>query len=320
MERGDRRLQLVRPAPAPAQRRLQDRQALGDLVALPAAPVLLLERDQRAAGVDPGRAAGVMQQHQGEQALGLRLVGQQLHQQPAEADRLAAEIGAHQAVAFGAGIAFVEHQVDDAEHRLQPLGQELARRHLVRNPGVEDLALGAHQPLRRGRLRLEKGARDLPRRQAAERSQRQRHLRRLGDRRVAAGEHQAQAIVLDARRVVPVDASAFRLGRRHVGRLVGVERTGGAPAQQVDGTAPGHGREPGGRRRRQALRRPDLERLGEGVLHRVLGELEVADPPDQAREQARTLGAADAVDDRRQHGARAIDSVPAALHIISAAR
>ena len=53
---------------------------------------------------------------------------------------------------------------------------------------------------------------------------------------------------------------------------------------------------------RQALRRPDLQRLGERVLHRVLGQLEIPDAADQAGQQARPFGAADAVDDRRQHG------------------
>jgi hypothetical protein len=197
VERGDRRLQLVRPAATPAERRLQGRQALGDRVALPAPAVLLLERHERAGGIDPGGPPRIVQEHQGEQALRFRLLGQQLDQQPAEADRLAAEVGANQAIGLGARVALVEDQVDDAEHGREPLGQQLARRHLERDARIEDLALGAHQPLRRGRLGLEEGAGDLPGRQAAQRAQRQRHLRRLGDRRMAAGEDEAKPIVLD---------------------------------------------------------------------------------------------------------------------------
>ena len=116
MERGDRRLQLVRAATPPSQRRLQRRHALGDRVPLPAAAVLLLERHQRAGGIDPGRAPGVVQQHQGEQALCFRLLGHQLHQEPAEADRFRCRDRCAPGHRLGAGIALVEHQVDDAEH------------------------------------------------------------------------------------------------------------------------------------------------------------------------------------------------------------
>ena len=102
--------------------------------------------------------------------------------------------------------------------------------------GLLDLALGAYQALRRRRLGLQEGTRDLARAQAAERAQGECHLRRLRDGRMAAGEDQAQPIVVDAgmRRAVDRLLRIAGLGRGHVGRLVGIERAGGAAAQQVE--------------------------------------------------------------------------------------
>ena len=76
----------------------------------------------------------------------LRL-GQQLDQQPAQADRLARKIGPRQRLARRRGVAFVEHQIDHLQHRIQPLGQIGPRRHLVGNARVANLRLGAHDPL-----------------------------------------------------------------------------------------------------------------------------------------------------------------------------
>ena len=93
MQRGDRRLQLVRAAPPLLQRGVEHRQALADCAAVPARAVLLLEQHQRAVGADAGRAPRIVQQHQREQAARLGLVGHQRDQQPAEADRLGAQSG-----------------------------------------------------------------------------------------------------------------------------------------------------------------------------------------------------------------------------------
>ena len=62
------------------------------------------------------------------------------------------------------------------QHGVEPLGQSLALRHDVGDVGVADLVLGAHQPLREGRLRHQEGARDLGRAQPAQQAQRQRDL------------------------------------------------------------------------------------------------------------------------------------------------
>ncbi len=68
-------------------------------------------------------------------------------------------------------------------------------RHLVRNARVADLALGSEQPLAEGRLGDEQRVGDFRGRQPAEGAQGQRHLSLERQRRMAAGEDEAESIV-----------------------------------------------------------------------------------------------------------------------------
>ena len=74
--------------------------------------------------------------------------------------------------------------------------------HHVRDARVANLPLRPHQPLRHRRRRDEERARDLVGVEPAERAERQRDLRVERQRRVAAGEDQAKAIVRDLAGVV----------------------------------------------------------------------------------------------------------------------
>ena len=67
---------------------------------VPARAVLVLERHEVAGVVDARGAAGVVQQHEREQAERLGLVGHQLGERAGEADRLGAQALAHE---VGAG-------------------------------------------------------------------------------------------------------------------------------------------------------------------------------------------------------------------------
>ena len=80
MHGGDGSLQGVGPRSGRRERFLHPALSLGDGVAIPAGAILVLQEDQIALGVGAGQAPGVVQQHQGEQTVGLRLVGQQLYQ------------------------------------------------------------------------------------------------------------------------------------------------------------------------------------------------------------------------------------------------
>ena len=175
MHRRNRRLQAIRTRPALRQRAHDERNTLGDLLAVPAPPILLVQKDQFARGRAARRAPRFMQQHQREQAHRLGL-GQKFDQQPRQADRLPGEILPRQRFARRSGVALVEHQVDHAQHARQPLRQFLRRRHPIGNSGVAYLRLRAHDALRHGRRCGEERVRDLLGAESAHLAQRERHL------------------------------------------------------------------------------------------------------------------------------------------------
>ena len=74
-------------------------------------------------------------------------------------------------------IAFVEDEIDDAQHRIESLRQIGKGRDVVRNAGAFDFSLRPYDALcYRGSCR-EKGARDFFGRESADLAQRQGHLR-----------------------------------------------------------------------------------------------------------------------------------------------
>ena len=257
--------------------------------------------------VDARVAAGVVQQHQREQAQHLGVVGHQPAQQPAEADRLAAQLAAHQPVALAGRVALVEDQVDDAQHAAQAVGQLLVGGHAVGDVRVGDLALRAHEPLAHRRLGDEERARDLARRQAAQRAQRERHARRQIQRRMAAGEDQPQPVVDDRarlahRRDAPAESRRASSASRSARSASERSRRRRSIARRRAATvihAPGFAGHP--------VARPRRDRRLERVLHRILGELEVADMADQRGQHGRAL-----VAKRRATAAAAGSPIPAA--------
>ena len=109
-------------------------------------------------------------------------------------------------------------------------------------------------------------------------------------RRMAAGEDEPQPIVLDGL-AVPwsglVDDGIHLLGDI----LHRVEPR--ASAYAIDGLEATGRYQPRARIRRHAVARPLLERRAEGVVQRLLGEVEVAEQPDQRGEDAARFGAID---------------------------
>ena len=143
-----------------------------------------------------------------------------------------------------------------------------------------------------GRRRQER-RRDLLRGQAADLAQRERHLRVGRERRVAAGEDQAQPVVLDALRLEERRVLCARVVRVEVQRL-----EARLPAELVDGLEATRGHEPCARVRRHAVARPLLERRAEGLVQRLLGQGEIAEQADQGGEHGAGLGAIHRVDGR----------------------
>ena len=149
-------------------------------------------------------------------------------------------------------------------------------RHAIGDAGVADLALRPHEPLRHGGLGHEERPRDLGCRQAHERAQRERDLRLERERRVAAGEDEAQPVVADAALV----ALARGIGgqHRHLLELVGSRCR---PAHPVDCPVARRGREPSTGFARDAVALPPFQRQREGVLRALLGDVPVAGHPDE---------------------------------------
>ncbi len=109
---GDGGLDLERAGLVAAQAGAHEGVAFGDEHAVPPRAVLVGEADHRAVGGGAGRPPGFGEQHEGEQADRFGLVGHELDEHPPEADRLAREVDAGEAVAGGRGVPFGEDQVD----------------------------------------------------------------------------------------------------------------------------------------------------------------------------------------------------------------
>ena len=159
-------------------------------------------------------------------------------------------------------------------------------RHSERDPRVADLPLRADEPLRQRRLGEQEGAGDLGRLQAADEAKRERHLRVRGERRVAAGEDEAQPFVRDRALVhVLLGGRDLLEPRQQLGLALEVL----VAADAVDGAVAGRGDDPGTRVVRHAVARPALERDGERVLHCVLRAVEVAERARQVGERPAPL-------------------------------
>ena len=294
VHRGNRGLERVGTEPPRAERAGQPRRAFGNLIAVPAAAVLRVEQHELAGRRCPCRPTRLLQQHERQKSLGLG-VRQQVDQQSPEAKGFARErVVGHR----GAGrrrIALVEHEVDDVEHRVEPLRKLRSLGHLIRKARVANLRLGANDPLRDGGGAHEKGPRDFLGGEPAHFTQRERDAGIRRERGMAAREDQAQPIVLDRGRVFGrrmVDARLELRGQRD-------QRAIESPpsAQGVDGFEAARGHEPRHRIGRHALRGPLLDGRDERVVQRLLGQVEVPEEANEGGEHAPRVGAIDGLDE-----------------------
>ena len=147
---------------------------------VPAAALLLGQRDQLAAGPGAGGPPGLGEQHQGQQPGHLGVAGQAGPQPPGQPDGLAGQVGAGQVRAAAGRVALVEQQVEHVQHGPQPARPLVRRRQPERLAGRLEGGLGPADPLAHGRLRHQERGGDLPGGQAADRAQRERDGRRRG--------------------------------------------------------------------------------------------------------------------------------------------
>jgi hypothetical protein len=234
-----------------------------------------------------------VQQHQREQPDRFGF-GQQIHQQPSEADRFGGEVVAHQRRARRSRIAFVEHEIDHAQDGVEPVGQFRSLRYLIWNPCVADLGLGADDPLRERGRRRQEGSSDFFGREPAHFAQRQGHLGIGCERRMAAREDQSQPVIFNGFPIGPGIGIDDRDVRVDTCVLERVEP--GAPAQAVDRLEASRRDEPRTRVGGHAFARPLFERGSEGILQRLFRRVEIPEQAYERREDAPRLGHVQRVD------------------------
>jgi hypothetical protein len=281
VERADRRLQHVRTSAAKRHRAVERLLSPVDLLTVPERAVLLGEEHDLLAG-EASLPSRVVEQHQGQEPVNLRLVRHQLRERASQPDRLRREVTA-------AAVALVEDQIDHGQHRREPIGEQVGRGDAERDAGGLDLVLGADQPLRHRRLRDEEGAGDLLGGETAERSERESHLGLERERRMTAGEEQLQPLVGDLR-FLQLVLHRFRAIQQPV--LLG---QGSVAADPVDRPVARRGHQPGPRVLGRPVPRPALRRDRERFLSGLLGELEAPEEADQAGEDAAPLLSEDPV-------------------------
>ena len=246
-----------------------------------------------------------MQQHQRDQAGGLRVAGQQAVQQPAQPDRLVAQLRPYDVAAAGRRVPLVEHQVDHALHTGQPLGEGVGTGYREADPGLADLPLRAYQALGHRGFGQQEGARDLPGREPGHVPQRQRDPDLERQRRVAAGEDQPELVVLRVEHlVVRPDGLA---GPPHLRCLL--DRHLVAP-ELVEGLTPRGHRQPGAGLRGYPFLRPGSGGRRERLLCRILGALQVAESARQRGDDRRPLLPERAIECGGAHSAVRCQALP----------
>ena len=239
-----------------------------------------------------------LKEQEAEQPKGLWLIGHKLRQQPSQTDRLGAEFLANQLVAGARAVALVEKRVDHCQHRAQPLLQMVRIRHAIWNACLDNLALGARQPLRHRLLREQEGPCYLGCRQTRECAKRQRHLSLDRERWVTAREHQPKPIVVNPAVVVVV---MTRCGSRHsnLPELGFAHRVSSHPVQC---TISRSRFQPGCRTRWNPIAWPASDRPLERILGALLGQVPIAGNVDQVGDDATPVGPEGLVDRRLRIG------------------
>ena len=196
---------------------------------------------------------------------------------------------ADRGLAGGGGVPLVEDEVDDPEDAREPIWEQLRGWHAKRDPRLADPSLCPHEPLGQSGLGDEEGPGDLGRRQAPDLPKRQRDLGVERERGVAAGECQREPLVGNRVHVILLGRELVEPGEQRC-----LSPKGLLAPEPVDRPVAGGGDDPGAGVARRAVLRPALERLCERVLHRVLGEVEIAEDAGEDGDAASPLFAIDA--------------------------
>jgi len=226
----------------------------------------------------------------------LGILRRELGEDATKPQRVLAQRGSHPVVAGGRRVSLVEDEIDDLEHRREPLGALGPARDLERHLRLGERTLGPHDALRDRRLRQEKGARDLRGGEAAEQAQCQRDARLGGEDRVASGEHQTQQIVADVVVELRVDIRCFAQQLFLLSERLDLLGQPGLPAQRVDRPVLGDPHQPAARVVGHARLGPLRQRRDQRVLRELLRRPDVAHDAREPRDQPRRLDTPECVD------------------------
>ena len=222
-----------------------------------------------------------MEAHEREEGEDLGFLGQHAGDEPAEPLGVGAEIAAGGKIGPAAEIALVEDDVEGGEYLGKPVRQLVGTRDPVGDARIDDLSLGAHDPLRHCCLGDQERVRDLARGHAHDRPKRQRNLGVPGQRRVAAREDEAE----------PIIGITAHVRRPAVSQQLQLRPVGRVPPQPVDRPPPCRLEEPGSGALGNAVEWPALEGDHHRVLHEVLGQIEVTSDAHQRSADDTHLGA-----------------------------
>ncbi len=233
----------------------------------------------------------------------------ELGEDPSQTQRVFTECRPHPVTASRCRVAFIEDQVDDAEHRREAFGALLSTGNLERHALVGERAFGADDALGDGGLGDEERARDLLGCEAAEQPEGERHPRLDGQHGMAGREDEAQEVVADV--VCPLIDG--RLEIRHRRFLFGLELVTELlvlpiepllAAPEIDRPVLGGRHQPRARVAGNARLGPLLERGEEGVLRQVLGQADIAYDARQAGDEPGRFNPPDRVDGAVRFGGR----------------
>lgn len=164
--------------------------------AVPLGAVLILEAEDAAFFIHTGREAGAGEQHDGGEGVDARdIAGGMPGEQGGELDGLAAEFVADEGFAAGRLVALIEEEVEREEHGIEARGEVVAGGDGEGDALLLDLLACAGDALGHGGLAGEKGGGDFGGAESAQGFQSEGDLGILREHGVAAGEHEAQAVI-----------------------------------------------------------------------------------------------------------------------------
>ena len=284
MHRGDGGLQLVGAGPCPAQGALEHARPLGDAVAVPAPPILLVEPDRGAGVVGAGRPPGIGEEQQGQEPERLGVVGHRAR--PAvgrgAAPRRTGRLGRGRRPRWRCG---PRRRSGRRRAARRPAGRAADRR-AGRGRGCRRPRSCAWPVRGAGTSRPRSSGTPAPARARSSPpsdAQRQREPRlhaRAGWQHVNIRRSRSSVTALASwprsSSAFSAAASAERCRRSRCSSACWWAAAGLLAPEPVDGAAAGGGGEPHARPPRNTGARPLGGRGHEGVLHRILGEGEVA--------------------------------------------